>query len=442
MPITPPFGLLEPLKLVIDDGRSPSIPESTPVHIMVPVDARMAVLVSIDGSGNVTVSAPSWRIPIIRAGKFEATTSSGAGPLSFVDLHTDGRYSGIDFPVPAGAYRSIGEIIKATCSCLSRPCPSHYRHEDGPSALQQPSDSSPTTTFEDLEEAMFEAAPTFEATSSTCPQAQAVTPGSPMSPILSHIRHDWGLEYYIRVDHQGSFHTYPDIGGPFQSLQQAKNAIDQHLHGRRHTSMCMEQAGVSQNEMGIRQCLFWPDGTRKKRTKSYIFKKGHEHISRLVCAIVDQYNEDHNLLGDLAYKLKDMVRHKSFREKDEWYRHLNFTAKIKGADGLDWFEKLFFVELRNTKQEESYGEWVVSCFCMVDPTDNGHCGGCKSGVRHPNKADAYTCGHVGADELCGCPAEWSDSDEDDRSKERRIRRMYKGRKPFVLPASAVPKETA
>lgn len=60
---------------------------------------------------------------------------------------------------------------------------------------------------------------------------------------------------------------------------------------------CMEQAGVSQNEMGIRQCLFWPDGTRKKRTKSYIFKKGHEHISRLVCAIVDQYNEDHNLLG-------------------------------------------------------------------------------------------------------------------------------------------------
>ncbi|XP_044344250.1 uncharacterized protein [Triticum aestivum] len=90
---------------------------------------------------------------------------------------------------------------------------------------------------------------------------------------------------------------------------------------------------------------------------------------------------------------------------------------------------------------------------MVDPTDNGHCGGCISGVRRPNKADAYTgghvgadelytSGHVGADELCGCPAEWSDSDEDDRSKERRIRRMYKGRKPFVLPASAVPKETA
>ena len=59
----------------------------------------------------------------------------------------------------------------------------------------------------------------------------------------------------------------------------------------------MGQAGVSRQEMGIRQILFWPDGTMKRRTKSYIFQKGLEHTHRLVCAVVDQYNEDHNLVG-------------------------------------------------------------------------------------------------------------------------------------------------
>ena len=52
---------------------------------------------------------------------------------------------------------------------------------------------------------------------------------------------------------------------------------------------------------------------------------------------------------------------------------MNFTAKSKGADGLDcWFDKQFFVELKNTKQEGlSRGEWVVSCFCMVGTNDSG-----------------------------------------------------------------------
>lgn len=42
----------------------------------------------------------------------------------------------------------------------------------------------------------------------------------------------------------------------------------------------------------------------------------------------------------------------------------------------------------------------------------GHCGGCVNDVKHPNKEDAYASGHVGADELCGVPVAWSDSDED------------------------------
>lgn len=62
-------------------------------------------------------------------------------------------------------------------------------------------------------------------------------------------------------------------------------------------------------------------------------------------------------------------------------------------------------------------------------------------MKHPNNADAYAGGHVVADELFGLPAEWSDSDEDWSSKERRVRRMYKGRKRFVVPAWAAPKDS-
>uniref|UniRef100_A0ACD5TR77 Uncharacterized protein n=2 Tax=Avena sativa TaxID=4498 RepID=A0ACD5TR77_AVESA len=208
--------------------------------------------------------------------------------------------------------------------------------------------------------------------------------------------------------------------------------------------MCFEQAGVSRQEMGIRRCLFWPDGTMKKRTRSYIFQKGHEHVCRLVCAVVDQYNEDHKLVGDRAYELKDVTEHQSFHEEEEWYRHLNFTAKSKGVNGLDcWSDKQFFVELKNTKQEGmTHGEWVVSCFCMVETNDNGYCKGCPNDVKHPNNADAYVGGHVGPEKILEDPDAWSDSDEDETSRERRIRRMYDvPRKPFVYPACATPKPT-
>ena len=36
------------------------------------------------------------------------------------------------------------------------------------------------------------------------------------------------IKYFLRVDKDGFFHTYPDRGGPFQSLQQAQEAIDSH----------------------------------------------------------------------------------------------------------------------------------------------------------------------------------------------------------------------
>uniref|UniRef100_M8CGZ1 Uncharacterized protein n=1 Tax=Aegilops tauschii TaxID=37682 RepID=M8CGZ1_AEGTA len=70
------------------------IPEHTPVHLMLPVDGReKAILVSIHGpGGNHTKSDPYPCMPAIQGERLTATASSGAGPLIFVDLDTDGKY--------------------------------------------------------------------------------------------------------------------------------------------------------------------------------------------------------------------------------------------------------------------------------------------------------------------------------------------------------------
>ena len=52
------------------------------------------------------------------------------------------------------------------------------------------------------------------------------------------------------------------------------------------------------------------------------------------------------------------------------YYHINFTMKTKGADDSNsGGEDLFFAEVKIKGGE--YVELVVSCFCMVEPTDNG-----------------------------------------------------------------------
>lgn len=131
---------------------------------------------------------------------------------------------------------------------------------------------------------------------------------------------------------------------------------------------------------------------------------------------MDKYNEDHNLLGDLAYKLKDVLHcqfisesHSTITKKNKYY-HLNFTMKIKGADDFDCgTDDLYFVEIKNVHGEHE--ELVVSRFCIVKPNDNGHCYGCtnngSAGMKHPNNSDAYTGGHVNA----YLPFEWSDSED-------------------------------
>jgi len=248
------------------------------------------------------------------------------------------------------------------------------------------------------------------------------------STILVRRLPDWGLTFYIRVDSGGDFHPYPHLGGPFQSLQEANIAIDCHLDDRKDT-MFKKQEGVSPVELAIRSSLYWLDGTRKKCSKSEIVKRNLERIHLLVQALVDKYNEDHNLLEDLAYELKDVLHYQFISEshisipKRSKYYHLNFTMKTKGADDfVCGTDDLFFVEIKLMQGEHE--ELAVSRFCIVKPNDNGHCYGCtnngSAGMKHPNNSYAYAGGHVNA----YLPFEWSDS-EDNVDEEARIRHIYK-----------------
>jgi hypothetical protein len=275
--------------------------------------------------------------------------------------------------------------------------------------LQQP-DVSPLKDLLD--------ATTLEESSIT-----ATSSSSPRDTIWHRQEHNWALTFYTRIDLGGSFHTYPHVGGPFQSLHEADNAIDRYLHDHRDQKLCMEPNPV---ERAIRLALYRPDGTRRNEPidESRCSKR------QLVHALVDKYNEDHNLLGDLAYELKDVVCFQSIHDAHSYtiYKHINFTAKTKGA-GID---NLFFAEV--IYMPGKHGELVVSCICMVNPFDNGNCYGCTnhgSDMKHPNDAD-FNGGSVkeeycpfGVSMDCSDIPLWGGSDDLEAQKAW-LRHLYQG----------------
>uniref|UniRef100_A0A0E0EMR1 DUF3615 domain-containing protein n=1 Tax=Oryza meridionalis TaxID=40149 RepID=A0A0E0EMR1_9ORYZ len=241
----------------------------------------------------------------------------------------------------------------------------------------------------------------------------------------------WGLTFYIRVNLQGSFHTYPDVGGPFPSLQETHNAIDRHLEGRWHPKLRMgPDDNVSTMDKVIRRCLYWPDGRIKRHTKSSSTRAANKRMHQFIQALVDKYNDDHNLLGDLALKLKDVLHYQPICENHIWYYHLNFTAKTKEADGLhSTSDNLFFVEVKRMGIG-NYEEMLFSCFCMVNPDNGKPCKGCTNNgtvdMKHPD-TDEYFAGHLDAYLPFGCFGKWSDSDDDDKyvkAREAKLRHMY------------------
>uniref|UniRef100_A0A0E0DWC5 DUF3615 domain-containing protein n=1 Tax=Oryza meridionalis TaxID=40149 RepID=A0A0E0DWC5_9ORYZ len=202
---------------------------------------------------------------------------------------------------------------------------------------------------------------------------------SPGSSILVRRPCGWYFVFYIRMDPGGCFHMYPDVGcGPYQSLSEVDDAINQHLHDLRIPEM------LPPMEKMIRQAMYWPDGKRKRCKSAGYFEKDKCH---LIQALVEKYNEDHNLLGDFAYELKDFLQHGVIYEDQRRYHHLNFTAKVKRADG-----------------------------------NNGYVG-----MKHPNN-DAYSGGHLDGYLPFGVNSYARNNDEElsVKDEEDMLRRMYKG----------------
>ncbi|KAM0835220.1 hypothetical protein ACQ4PT_063070 [Festuca glaucescens] len=205
-----------------------------------------------------------------------------------------------------------------------------------------------TTTFKD------------NATSSSSPQAVAETQ-PPKPTIYVKKPPGWYFSIYIRIDRSGSFHTYPHLGGPFKSLQEVKKAIERYLDDKRHKTLWKEQSGDSGMEIVIKKALYWPDGRTRRCSDNQ----------------------------DDAYEFKDILHFQSVGEGNMWYKHFNFTTKTK--DGI---EDLFFAEVK----EERDNELAANTFCKIESNENGHCYGCINNgsidMKHPDKADAYSGGHL------------------------------------------------
>ncbi|CAL5036552.1 unnamed protein product [Urochloa decumbens] len=188
----------------------------------------------------------------------------------------------------------------------------------------------------------------------------------------------------MRKDCKGYLHMYPDLGGPFQSLQEAEAAINHHLNERRLPEMCQMPSEGSLLEWRIKQSLYFPDGTPKRGPNSPARKNPHYQERLLVKALLDQYNDYHNPCKDLAHELKDLLRFQY--------------------------------------------AWVVSCCCVIEPNDDGLCYGCCNNgsreIMHPNNTRAYIGGHVNGYLPFGGD-DYSDDDEDEEAYVARLRFIFR-----------------
>ncbi|XBH97980.1 hypothetical protein VPH35_127562 [Triticum aestivum] len=286
------------------------------------------------------------------------------------------------------------------------------------------------------------------AASSSCPPPGLsppppgrLSPGPGTPAITSRRPYNWAKTFIIRTDLRGSFHMYPPIGGPFQSLHEADEAIARHLDDLRDKNVCLD--GMSWTERVTRRALYRPDGTRKKLSKSLLEPERLKHTRLLVQALLDKYNEDHNLLGNLAYELKDIVCIQSVCEgspyKYDWYYHLNFTTRTKGVDEFHSVtDNLFFAEI--TRIGGPYKDFALGCFYMLKPNDNVKCSSStynkRVNLKHPNDADEYSGGHLDPYLPYGGDTNIQDSSSDENldaeekearlqaKEEARVKRIY------------------
>ncbi|KAL6861572.1 hypothetical protein ACP4OV_017272 [Aristida adscensionis] len=242
------------------------------------------------------------------------------------------------------------------------------------------------------------------------------------SNILIRRPQNWYQNYHIRMNCFGSFSMYPDLGGPFQSIDEAEGSINRHLDGLRRLPMGKEQDKCSLVDWLVYQHKYYLDGTPKRGPNSPNTNT-NDVKSYFVQALLDKYNEENNLFGNLARELECLLRYQSISEKNRWYNHFNFTTKTKEAGDNPISCNLFFAEVSHMQGKDV---WEVSYCCKIRPDENGHCYGCKNNgspdMKHPDNTDAYIGGHLDGYLPFG-DSESSESD-DEQNEEAKLRYKY------------------
>ncbi|GJN29700.1 hypothetical protein PR202_gb17950 [Eleusine coracana subsp. coracana] len=173
--------------------------------------------------------------------------------------------------------------------------------------------------------------------------------------------------FYIRLDRRGYFWVYPYLGGPFKSIDDVDFSITLFDEVHRGDRNVIPNSG--------------PDSSSSK------IENDNCH---LIQALLDKYNDDHNLCGSGALELEDLLKGQLFIENHRRYFHFNFTIKQK-VDG----KNLVFAEvshIRGIKVLE------VNCFSFMSNDDPGsHCYGCVNNgsphMRHPD-VNVYSGGRL------------------------------------------------
>ncbi|KAL6606580.1 hypothetical protein ACP70R_042233 [Stipagrostis hirtigluma subsp. patula] len=119
----------------------------------------------------------------------------------------------------------------------------------------------------------------------------------PGSVILNRSPQNFYQEFYIRMNRWGSFCMYPDLGGPFESVDVADDAINCYLDELRCRAS-KELDKLSHVDRMIHEYKYYLDGTPKRGPNS----PSVDNNRYLVQALLDQYNEDHNLFGHMNLK--------------------------------------------------------------------------------------------------------------------------------------------
>ncbi|GJN29740.1 hypothetical protein PR202_gb18058 [Eleusine coracana subsp. coracana] len=152
-----------------------------------------------------------------------------------------------------------------------------------------------------------------------------------------------------------------------------------------------------------------PPGPNSRRRKETVVEEYY-----LVQALVNQYNDDHNLSGNFAHELENLLGYSWIYAENRWYYHFNFTTKTREAEPSSGY--LFFAEMSHMQGEDA---WEISCCCTINSKDNGLCYGCKNygrpDIQHPNNTKAYFGGHLDGylpfgdeDELSGPDYDYDD----------------------------------